>query len=84
MHLECFYVAGMSYEKLFDMCQIFKFSKYYVISILIFFQVTKLRKPTGQRQLLEKNTRYISNNFSYDMPLTLEIKSFARLNSLAY
>ena len=46
-------VAGMSQEKLFDMCQIFEFSKYYVIFILIFSQHAKLRQPTGQRQLLE-------------------------------
>ena len=31
-------------------CQIFE---YYVVFILIFFQCTKLRQPTGQRQLLE-------------------------------
>ena len=30
-------VADMSSEKLFDMCRISEFSKYYLISILIFF-----------------------------------------------
>ena len=35
-------VAGMSQEKLFDICRIFKFLKYYVIFILIFV----LRKKT--------------------------------------
>ena len=52
-----------------------KFSKYYVIFILIFFQRTKLRQSTGQRQLLEilrnnSKIRHISNSFSYDMPVT--------------
>jgi hypothetical protein len=54
-----------------------KFSKYYVIFILIFFHltITKLRHPTGLRQLLEilrnnSKIRHISNSFSYDMPVT--------------
>ena len=35
------YVAGMSYEKLFDMCRIFEFSKYYFVFILRFFLTYK-------------------------------------------
>ena len=50
-----------------------EFSNYY-----FFFQRTKLRQPTGQRQLLENKKilrniskiRHISNSFSHDMPAT--------------
>ena len=47
------FMSLVCHKKSYLMCWIFEFSKYYVIFILIFFQCTKLRQPTGQRQLLE-------------------------------